>query len=123
MDSLAPVWLEVEHPNIPGGGPGQPLNPERVQVAAQAWRDARSDGRGVQRSIAEQLNVSIAQASRLIRAAPEAGPHPAVQLTVAAFLSTWQGQAPVPVRLRGGRLGFVVAGAGVRVVGDAGRAV
>jgi hypothetical protein len=73
LDSLAPVWIEVEHPKIPGGGPGRPLNPERVQVAAQAWRDARSDGRGVQRSVAEKLNVSIAQASRYIRAAREAG--------------------------------------------------
>jgi hypothetical protein len=72
-DSLAPVWIEVEHPKIPDGGPGRPLNPERVQVAAQAWHDARRDGRGVQRSIAEKLNVSIAQASRYIRTAREAG--------------------------------------------------
>ena len=73
LNSLAPVWIEVEHPKIPGGGPGRPLNPERVQVAAQAWRDAASDGRGVQRSVAEKLNVSIAQASRYIRAAREGG--------------------------------------------------
>jgi hypothetical protein len=73
LDSLAPVWIEVEHPKIPGGGPRRPLNPERVQVAAKACHDARSDGRSIQRSVAERLNVSIAQASRYIRAAREAG--------------------------------------------------
>ncbi len=61
VDSSALVWIEVEHPKIPGGGPGRPLNPERVQLAAKTWHDARSDGRGVQRSIAEQLNVSISR--------------------------------------------------------------
>ena len=87
-DHLPDVWIEVEHPKIPSGGPGRPWNPERVQVAARTWHDAGSDGRSVQRSVADGLTVSLAQASRYIRAARDAGLIPPYQAKPAVNIAT-----------------------------------